>query len=180
MKKYLFLFLFTAGFTLAAGEFDLFDEGTQMNPSVFNDFKFNKIRTSYSFFPSEQRKFGLSFSRYFTRKFGFIIELDQSEYGSSMKEKSELIIAGTYRFTKRAWTWVFLGDIGLSINDDVEDFSGVSKGFRTNHLYGRFSVEYIFGNGLGFDYSMVGRMTLETGVEEDIFPIHSIGLIYQF
>jgi len=180
LKKLFAIILIAAGFTLAAGEFDLFEESNLLDNSIFSDFKFNKIRTSYSLYPSEHKKFGLSYSRYFTRKIGFIIELDQSEYGTEMKEKSELIIAATYKLTRRAWTWVFLGDIGLSVNDDIKDYDGVSKGFKANHLYGRFSAEYIFSNGFGFDFSMVGRMPIEFDLDEDMSPIHSIGLIYQF
>jgi len=178
--KYFTVMLFLTAYVLVAGEFDLFQEKGMTDDSVFKDYKFNKFRASYSLFPSEQKKFGISFSRYLTKKLGFIIELDQSEYGTGLKEKSELIIGATYKFTKRARTWVFLGDLGLSINDDVENYEGDSKGFKTNHLYGRFCAEYIFSNGLGIDFSMVGRIPLEFDLDEDVSPIHSVGLIYQF
>jgi len=178
--KYLTVVLLLSAYVLVAGEFDLFQEKSMTDESVFKDYKFNKFRASYSLFPSEQKKIGISFSRYLTRKLGFIIELDQSEYGTGLKEKSEFIIAATYKFTKRARTWVFLGDLGLSINDDVEDYEGNSKGFKANHLYGRFCAEYVFSNGFGIDFSMVGRMPLEFDLDEDVSPIHSIGILYQF
>ena len=165
---------------MRAGEFDLFEEKNMFDESLYQDYKFNKVRTSYSLYPSEQKKFGISFSRYLTKKAGFIVELDQSEYGSSLKEKSEVILAGTYKFTKRARTWVFLGDLGISINDDIRNYEGKSKGFKANHIYGRFCVEYVFSNGLGLDFSMVGRMPIEFDLDEDVSPIHSIGLIWQF
>ncbi|MCG2760853.1 MAG: hypothetical protein L6407_06545 [Candidatus Delongbacteria bacterium] len=180
MKKYFGIILILTNFILIAGEFDLFEEKEELNSSVFQDFKFNKFRASYSLYPTEQKKIGLSFSRYFSRKLGFLIEMDQSDSGSDFKEKTEIIFAGTYKFTKRAWTWVFTGDFGLSVNDDVKDYDGVSKGFRANHVYGRFSAEYIFENGLGLDFSMAGRMPIEFDLDEDVSPIHSIGLIYQF
>ena len=47
-------------------------------------------------------------------------------------------------------------------------------------MYGRFTVEYFFKNGLGFDYSMVGRMPIEIDVNEDMSPQHSIGILFQF
>lgn len=174
------ILLLAAMLKLFGGEFDLFEEQNNLDPSIYRDIKYNKFRSSYSLFPVEQKKFGIGFSRYFSKKLGMHFEWDFTETGKDLKEKSEIILAGTYRFTKRAWTWVFSGDLGLSVSDDVTDLNGVSKGFRLNHLYGRFSAEYIFSNGLGFDYSMSARMTLETAVDEDVSPIHSIGLIYQF
>lgn len=180
MRKFLILSIIVANFLLIAGEFDLFKEQSGPDPAVFQDFKFNKFRFSYSLYPVEQKKAGLSFTRFLGKKLGFTVEYDQTETGSDLNEKSELIVAATYKFTKRSWTWLFLGDLGLSINDDVKDFYGASKGFRANHIFGRFSAEYIFRNGLGFDFSMSARMTLETGVDEEISPIHSIGILYQF
>ena len=109
-----------------------------------------------------------------------MIEANFADSGSNMKEKAEVVLAGSYRFTKRVRTWIFQGNFGLSFNDDVKDDYKVSKGFRMNHLYGRFTVEYFFKNGLGFDYSMVGRMPLEIDVDEDISPQHSIGILFNF
>gem|GEM_PF-1241301 len=180
MKKYFAVILFVTGFTLLAGEFDLFEDKSELNPSIFKDFRSNKVNASYSLYPVEQKKIGIGFSHYLGSKLGFHIEYDMTETGNSFKEKSEILIAGTYIFTKRAWTWVFTGDLGISINDDVKNYENVSKGFKANHVYGRFSAEYIFSNGIGFDFSMIGRMPIEFDLDEDVLPIHSLGLIYQF
>ena len=109
-----------------------------------------------------------------------MIESDISDTGSNTKEKAEIIFAGSYRFTKRVRTWIFQGNLGLSFNDDMKNDYGESKGFRMNHLYGRFTVEYFFENGLGFDYSMVARMPLEIDVDEDMSPQHSVGILFNF
>jgi hypothetical protein len=163
-----------------AGEFDLFEETSSVDQSMYRDYKFNKFRTGYSFYPQDQKKFGISFSRTLTKRLGFTFEYGQTDAGNSFSEKAEIIGALNYRFSKRSWSWIFTGDLGFSANDDVEDLNGIEQGFRINHLMLRFSAQYIFQNGFGFDYSMTGRMTLETGVDEEIFPMHSLGIVYQF
>jgi len=180
MKKLLFV-IFVLNLTCVfAGEFDLFKEKKKLDQRLFRGLKHNKIRLSYTLFPSDYNQVGFAVEEYITKKLGFMIGANFTDSGSNVKEKSELILAGSYRLTKRVRTWVFQGNLGLSFNDDISDDSGTSKGFRMNHLYGRFTVEYFFNNGIGFDYSMVGRMPLEFDIDEDMSPQHSIGLLFNF
>jgi len=165
---------------LFCDEFDLFDERDAVDESLFRDHKFNRIVSSYSLLPSEYKAPAVSFSHYFNRKIGFIFETAISESGDSFKEKADFTGGITYRFTKRARTWIFTGDLGFSVNDDVKDYYGISKGFRLNHFTGRFNIEYIFSNNIGFCYSMKGRIPIEFDLDEDVSPIHSAGLIFQF
>lgn len=176
---YLSILIFSA-VIFASNEFLLFDEKNETDQSVFQNHKFNRLQTSYSLYPSEQKKFSLGYSRFFTKKTGAFFRAYASESGVTFYEKSEFATGITYRFTKRSWTWIFLGDLGFSLNDDVEDDYGNTKGYRINHLVGRFTVEYTFKNGFGFDYSMSGRMPIEFDLDESMSPIHSIGIIFQF
>ena len=180
MKKIIFIIFILNLTCIFAGEFDLFKEKKAKDESLYRDLKHNKLRLSYTLFPSDYHKLGFAVEEYITRRFGFMIEANFSDSGSDMKEKAEIILAGSYRFTRRVRTWIFQGNLGLSFNDDVSYDNGVSKGFRTNHFYGRFTIEYFFKNGLGFDYSMIGRMPLEIDVDEDISPQHSIGILFNF
>ena len=180
MKK-LFLILFILELTcIFAGEFDLFKEKKKLDQSIYKNLKHNKFRLSYTLFPSDYNKVGFAIEEYINKKFGFMIEAHLADSGINMKEKAEIILAASYRFTKRVRTWMFQGNLGLSFNDDITYDNGTSKGFGMNHLYGRFTVEYFFKNGLGFDYSMVGRMPIEIDVDEDMSPQHSIGILFQF
>ena len=180
MKKvYLLILVFTAAL-LASNEFLLFDEKSVTDESVFQEHKFNRLKAFYSLHPSGQKKFSLGYSRFFTKKIGVFFNAYASESGVTFEEKSEFAAGITYRFTKRSWTWVFLGDIGLSLNDDVEDDYGKSKGYRINHVTGRFTLEYTFKNSFGFDFSMSARMPIEFDLDESTTPIQSIGIIYQF
>lgn len=165
---------------LFAGEFDLFKEKKELDQSLFKNLKHNKIRLSYTIFPSDYNKVGFTLEEYISKRWGFMIGANLTDSGSNMKEKAEIILAGSYRFTKRVRTWIFQGNIGLSFNDDISYNDGTSKGFRMNHLYGRFTVEYFFENGLGFDYSMVGRMPIKIDVDEDMSSQHSIGILFNF
>lgn len=179
--KFVYLsILILSSVLLASNEFLLFDEKDVTDQSVFQNHKFNRLKTSYSLYPSDQKKFNLGYSRFFTKKTGMFLNAYASESGVTFEEKSEFAAGITYRFTKRSWTWVFLGDIGLSINDDVKDDYGKSKGYRVNHATGRFTVEYTFKNGFGFDYSMSVRMPIEFDLDESTTPIQSIGIIFQF
>ena len=180
MKNLLTILLLLNLMNLFAGEFDLFKEKKKLDQSLFKDLKHNKLRLSYTIFPSDYNKVGFAVEEYITKKLGFMIGANFTDSGSNMKEKAEIILAGSYRFTKRVKTWIFQGNIGLSFNDDVSYDNGTSKGFRMNHLYGRFTVEYFFENGLGFDYSMVGRMPIEIDVDENMSPQHSIGILFNF
>jgi hypothetical protein len=163
-----------------AEEFDLFRERDEVDAEVYTGHKSNVLSLSYSLFPSEQKKAAFEFSRYLNGRLGFSAGIASSERGRTFSEKAEFTAAVTYRFTKRAWTWIFSGDLGLSVNDDVVDLNGNSKGFRLNHFYGVFSAQYVLKNGFGLEYFATGRMTFETEVVEDFLPIHSLGLIYQF
>ena len=180
MKKIIFIIFILNLTCIFAGEFDLFKEKKKLDQSLFRDLKHNKLRLSYTLFPSDYNKVGFAIEEYISKRFGFMIGANFTDSGSNMKEKAEIILAGSYRFTKRVKTWIFQGNLGLSFNDDVSYDNGTSKGFRMNHLYGRFTVEYFFENGLGFDYSMVGRMPIEIDVDEDMSPQHSIGILYNF
>ncbi|MDA3884403.1 MAG: hypothetical protein PF638_02310 [Candidatus Delongbacteria bacterium] len=180
MKKTIFIIFILNLTCIFAGEFDLFKTKKKLNQKLFRNLKHNKLRLSYTLFPSDYNKVGFAVEEYITKKFGFMIGANFTDSGSNMKEKAEIILAGSYRFTKRVRTWIFQGNMGLSFNDDVYNNSGTSKGFRMNHLYGRFTVEYFFANGLGFDYSMVGRMPIEIDVDEDMMPQHSIGILFNF
>ncbi|MBN2790032.1 MAG: hypothetical protein JXR69_07570 [Candidatus Delongbacteria bacterium] len=180
MKKLFIIILLLNFIALFSGEFDLFKEKKAQDQSLYKDLKHNKIRLSYTLFPASYNKIGFAVEEYITKRLGFMIEADFSDEGSTMKEKAEIIIAGSYRLTKRVRTWVFQGNLGLSFNDDVAYDNGMSKGFRTNHMYGRFTVEYLFKNGLGFDFSMVGRMPIEFDINEDMSPQHSIGILFNF
>jgi hypothetical protein len=166
--------------TLISSEFDLFEERESIDESVFRDHKFNKVISSYSIYPSDRKKFALSYSHFFNNKIGFVFETALSESGDSYAEKSDFMLGLTYRFTRRARTWVFSGDLGLSANDDVKDYEGISKGFRLNHLTGKFISEYIFPGGFGLAYTMTGRMPLEFDLDEDVSPIHAVALTFQF
>ena len=180
MKK-IFILIFILNLTcIFAGEFDLFKKKKKIDKSIYKDFKHNKFRLSYTLFPSDYNKIGFAIEEYINKKLGFMIEADFTDSGSNMKEKAEIILAVSYRFTKRVRTWMFQGNLGLSFNDDITYDNGTSKGFRMNHLYGRFTVEYFFKNGLGFDYSMVGRMPIEIDIDEGMLPQHSIGILFQF
>jgi len=180
MKKILTIIFLLNIVGLLADEFDLFTEKKKLDQSIYKDLKHNKLRLSYTLFPADYNKVGFGIEEYITKKLGFMIEADFSDAGNTMKEKAEIIIAGSYRLTRRVKTWIFQGNLGLSFNDDVTYDNGTSKGFRTNHMYGRFTVEYIFKNGLGFDYSMVGRMPIEFDINEDMSPQHSIGILFNF
>jgi hypothetical protein len=165
---------------LQAEEFDLFTEKQEVDPEVYTGHKYNVLGLSYAIVPNDNKSAAFEFSRYFGGRVGFSAGLAISEAGKEFAEKSEFTAAVSYRFTKRAWTWIFSGDLGLSANDDVVGLNGGSKGFRLNHFYGVFSAQYVWKSGFGFEYFAKGRMTFETGVEEDFLPIHSLGLIYQF
>jgi hypothetical protein len=180
MNKFYFLILVMAYAAFASDGFLLFDEKNETDQSVFQDHKFNRLKASYSIYPSDQKKFKIGYSRFFTKKTGGFFNVCASESGVTFYEKSEFAAGITYRFTKRSWSWVFLGDIGLSLNDDVDDNYGSTKGYRINHLVGRFTAEYTFKNGFGFDFSMSARMPLEFDLDESMSPIHSVGIIYQF
>ncbi|MBN2857283.1 MAG: hypothetical protein JXN63_02670 [Candidatus Delongbacteria bacterium] len=180
MKKFYFIILLSACYAFASNEFLLFDEKNITDQSVFFDHKFNRMKMSHSIFPSGEKKFNLGYSRFFTKKTGVFFNSYASESGVTFYEKSEFALGLTYRFTKRSRTWVFLGDIGFSLNDDVKDDLGRSKGYRINHAVGRFIAEYTFKNGFGFDYSMSARMPIEFDLDESMSPIHSVGIVFQF
>ncbi|MGD9706784.1 MAG: hypothetical protein AB7V07_03835 [Candidatus Delongbacteria bacterium] len=166
--------------TVLPGEFDLFEERREVDESVFRDHRSNKLSVSYVLFPNDLKNGSVEYAHYLGKKAGFFIEGAYSESGSSFKEKADISAGLAYRFTKRARTWIFTGGIGFSANDDVKDYYNVSKGFRLNHLAGRFNAEYIFPFDLGVYYSMKARMPLEFDLDEDESPMHSIGIIYQF
>ncbi|MFO7810137.1 MAG: hypothetical protein R6V47_02025 [Candidatus Delongbacteria bacterium] len=179
-SKYLVIFFLIFVPVLLPEEFYLFDEGDEVDPSVFEDHKSNKFQLSYSLFPEEQKKLAVTFSKYFNNRTGFFLEAAQKERGSEFSEKSEFCGGLAYRFTKRSWTWVFTGNLGLSVNDDVTDLNNESKGFRLNHVTGRFSAEYIFRSGFGFNLSMTARMPIEFDLDDGMRPIHSLGILFQF
>ncbi len=179
--RYLIISIFCLATVLLSNEFLLFEETTPTDPSVFTDFKYNKLKTSYTVFPLNQKKFATTYTRFFNNKTGFFAEAAVKERGSSFYQKSEFSAGLAYRLTSRAWTWVFQGNIGLSANDDLKDISGRSKGFRVNHIVGRFTPEYIFRNGFGFDVSMTVRMPIQyIDIDVDMRPVLSAGFIYQF
>ncbi|HXK49881.1 MAG TPA: hypothetical protein PKW56_05400 [Clostridiales bacterium] len=162
------------------GEFDLFEERREADESVFRDHKSNKLCASYTLFPADIKNGSVEFTHYFGKKAGFFIESAYSESGSSFKEKADITAGIAYRFTKRARTWIFTGGLGFSANDDVEDYDKISKGFRLNHLTGKFNAEYIFSFDVGVFYSMKARMPLEFDLDEDVSPMHAVGIIFQF
>lgn len=170
-------FLFASAFP---GEFDLFEERREADETVFRDHKANKVCASYTLFPEKLKNGSIEFTHYLGKKAGFFIEGAYSESGSSFKEKADISAGIAYRFTKRARTWIFTGGLGFSANDDVEDYYNISKGFRLNHLTGKFNAEYIFSSDIGVFYSMKARMPLEFDLDEDISPMHTVGIIFQF
>ena len=180
MKKITSIILLLNILTLFAGEFDLFKEKKKRDETLYKGLKHNKLRLSYTLFPSDYHKVAFGVEEYISKRFGFMIEAGFTDSGSNVKEKSEVVLAGSYRFTKRVRTWIFQGNLGISFNDDLSFDDGSSKGFRLNHIYGRFTVEYFFKNGLGFDYSMVARMPIEFDLDEDSSPQHSIGILFNF
>ncbi len=180
MRHFALIFLMAAYTSLFSGEFDLFEEREIIDEAVYKDHKFNRIETAYGLYPSDQKKISLSYSHFFTKKTGFIFETGISESGSTFREKTDVFFGVAYRFTKRARTWVFSGDLGFSANDDVKDYGGISKGFRINHFTGKFRTEYIFSCGVGLAYTMTARIPLEFDLDEDVLPIHSIALTIQF
>ena len=179
--RYLIFSIFCITTALLSNEFLLFEEKPATDPSVFTDFKYNKFKTSYSLFPLYQKKFAITYTRYFNKRSGFFAEAAVTEQGSDFYQKSEFCAGLAYRLTRRARTWVFQGNLGISANDDVEDMSGRSKGFRVNHVIGRFTSEYVFKNGIGFDVSMTVRMPIQyINIDVDMRPVLSVGFLYQF
>ena len=180
MRYFTGFFIFFLCSSVFPGEFDLFEERREVDESVFRDHRSDKISVSYALFPKDMKNGSVEYVHYLGKKAGFFIEGACSESGSSFKEKADISAGLAYRFTRRARTWIFTGGLGFSVNDDVKDYDNISKGFRLNHLTGRFNTEYIFPFDLGIFYSMKARMPLEFDLDEDVSPIHSVGIIFQF
>ena len=58
MKRIIFIIFILNLTCIFAGEFDLFKEKKKLDQSLFKDLKHNKLRLSYTLFPSDYNKIG--------------------------------------------------------------------------------------------------------------------------
>ncbi len=173
MRLFTFVLIFLCTMVSFADEFDLFEEKKE-DMSVFYGLKHHKFQMNYALFPFDEFKIGLTYDYFLKKKYGFFIETMFNDDGGEIFEYTEVNLGMSYRFTRRVTSWVFLGSLGISLNDDVY------SDFKLNHLYGKFTTEYTFRNGLGFSYSFVARMALNGTVNEDMQINHYLSLVYQF
>ena len=183
-KIVIILFLCCLFIDVKAEDIDLFAERYQeVDKTLFKDYNRHKLRLPFSFIPFDENKIGLGYEYYFSKKYGVFLEGHSKLYNTQnndIDEKVEINIAASYRFTPKAKNWVFFGDIGLSLNNDIED-EGELTGFTVNHLFGRLALEYIWDNGFGLDYSLEGRMPLSNAyIDDGVKESQSLTFIYQF
>lgn len=166
---------------LFAEDFDLFTPEEKVDPGIYNNLKHHKFRATYCAYPRTNERTGIGYEYFFTKKWALFTEglykNSITQFGNG--ERIEANLGVTYRFTKRVVGPVFLGTIGMSLNNDYNNDNGDNRGFRINQVFVKFTAEYSFKNGFGVEYGLVGKMSIEPELDENEAH-HFLSLVYLF